>query len=91
VIELRGEQLVLNGTPVEEPYVFRRDRGGQEPSRTAGEDFGPHAVPAGRYFVLGDNRGGSMDSRVWGSVPAHTIVGRVYRRYLPLGRSGPLR
>lgn len=53
----------------------------------------PHAVtiPAGTYFVLGDNRNDSTDSRVFGLVQADLIQGRAIARYWPLGRAGSLR
>lgn len=39
--------------------------------------FGPVTVPVGGVFVLGDNRGESLDSRTYGAIPAHELVGRV--------------
>jgi signal peptidase I len=45
-------------------------------------------VPAGRYFFLGDNRGNSCDSRVWGSVPRSSLIGPVVARYWPPTRIG---
>lgn len=62
-------RLVVNGRPVAESYV--------DYSRVDGEYFGPVAVPAGNVFVLGDNRGDSVDSRRFGPVPLASLVGTV--------------
>jgi signal peptidase I len=53
--------------PLSEPYV-----------RGTTQDFGPIAIPPGRYFVLGDNRRQSVDSRVWGPVPRSQLLGRAF-------------
>ncbi len=45
-------------------------------------------MPAGRYFVLGDNRGDSSDSRYWGPITHDEIVGRIVATYWPLSRVG---
>ena len=50
----------------------------------------PFRVPAGNYFVMGDNRTDSADSRYWGTVPRHAIIGRAFFTYWPLGRLGDL-
>jgi signal peptidase I len=47
------------------------------------EDFGPEVVPQGYYFVMGDHRNGSWDSRHWGPVPKKYIVGKVQLRWWP--------
>jgi signal peptidase I len=64
-----------------EPYLSgRRDL----------RSFGPYDVPAGSYFVLGDNRADSDDSRIWGFLPRDNIVGRAVAIYWPLDRAGRL-
>jgi signal peptidase I len=48
----------------------------------------PMTVPKGAYFVMGDNRGDSCDSRAWGAVPRHNVIGRVDLTYWPPLRLG---
>jgi signal peptidase I len=64
------------------PYVVTNraaDTSTYHPSRNT---WGPLVLPSDRYFVLGDNRDNSLDSRYWGFLPADDIVGRVRRVYL---------
>jgi signal peptidase I len=49
-------------------------------------NYPPYTVPAGDYFVLGDNRGNSDDSRVWGPLPRRNIIGEAFLIYWPLNR-----
>ncbi|MHC4940546.1 MAG: signal peptidase I [Planctomycetota bacterium] len=69
-VEVRGGMAFVNGERLEEPYVLLE---GSDPG-----EFGPYEVPAGRYFLLGDNRNRSKDSRAdeIGFVPADRIVAR---------------
>ena len=72
----RGAAYVyIDGKRLDEPYIEndRRDIGPEETFK----------VPAGSYFVMGDNRSQSCDSRVWGSVPRQNIIGEVFMTYWP--------
>jgi signal peptidase I len=47
-------------------------------------------VPAGDYYMMGDNRGDSDDSRYWGPVPQNDIIGEAFFTYWPIDRIGTL-
>ena len=74
-LHIRAGLVYLNGQPLDDSYVSPEFRG-------AG-DWGPEVVPEGHYFVMGDRRNNSADSRHWGYVPANYIVGRVTLRWWP--------
>ncbi|WP_319541860.1 signal peptidase I [uncultured Pseudodesulfovibrio sp.] len=80
-IEIRNKVVYINGQPIDEPYVqhtkFTRD-----PIR---DDFGPFIVPQDEFFVMGDNREGSYDSRWWGPVKRQKIVGKALVIYWSWG------
>ena len=68
VIQVKGRQVLVNNKPLDESYtVFK----GGMPSR-----FGPVRVPSDNYFMMGDNRDRSADSRSWGFVPKENLQGR---------------
>lgn len=74
-IEVHGGKVSINGTPVDENFTA-------EPAYT---DFGPVYVPEGSYFVMGDNRNRSDDSRgSVGFLPRDQIIGRAVARYWPV-------
>jgi len=80
VVEIRHGMLHVNGRRVEEDYVAGRFRDG--------DDYPPTEVRRGYYFVLGDHRNSSNDSRSWGEVPERYIYGKAFFRFWPLGRLG---
>ena len=51
------------------------------------DQYGPQTVPAGYYFVMGDHRNNSSDSRTWGQVPQKYIIGKVQVRWWPLDQA----
>ena len=72
-----GGHVYINGQELKETYL---------PSGTFTSDFSPVKIPANSYWVMGDNRGNSRDSRVFGTIAKHEIVGRVFVRIWPLSR-----
>jgi len=74
----RDGVILIDGRPLEEPYVQTARRGGRRTS--------PQRIPPGHYLVLGDNRVQSCDSRVWGPLPAKNIVAKALLTYWPPGR-----
>jgi signal peptidase I len=94
-LELRDGQVYVDGRLLVEPYV-PQSGGLQEPTEPfsgTGAPWSleePYTVPAGHYFLMGDNRTVSDDSRDWGPAPRREIVGRAFLKYWPVTRAGGL-
>ena len=83
VIQIRSGELMVNGVLAKETYL--------PSSYRDNDDLPPTEVKKGFYFVLGDHRRSSNDSRAWGQVPEKYIYGRAAFRFWPLARMGPIR
>lgn len=79
--------VTVNGEKLDEPYV--RFREGE--AMHIGPDMYPLEVGEGKMFVMGDNRNGSSDSRVFGVVDVRDCLGKVYMRIFPLNKFGIVR
>jgi signal peptidase I len=80
LVEIRRGQVLVNGARIDEPYL--------RPEYRDRESFGRVIVPPGHYFVLGDHRNSSNDSRNWGFVPRELIYGKAIFSYWPVSRIG---
>ena len=79
-VEIKSGRVLVNGRELDEPYVPDEYRDGQSyPLRT---------IPPGSYYVLGDHRSSSNDSRAWGFVEREFIYGKAVFVYWPLEKMG---
>jgi len=69
-------RVYVNDVPLRDDFV--------PPEFRSHDDFGPTVIPDGYYFVMGDHRNNSSDSRHWGMVPKKYIIGKVQLRWWPL-------
>jgi signal peptidase I len=86
-IELRKKRVFVNGAQLDEPYVQYLS----PPDQDDGDEFdvrvqyGPVTVPPGHFFMMGDNRDNSQDSRYWGFLPQEYVKGRALFVYFSFG------
>jgi len=69
-------RVYVNDVPLHDDYV--------PPEYRSHDDWGPQVIPEGYYFVMGDHRNNSSDSRHWGMVPKKYIIGKVQLRWWPV-------
>ncbi len=75
-LEIRDGIVYIDGEAVEETHPLNQDYA----------DFGPIVVPPDAYFVMGDNRPASADSRYWGFLPKENIIGPAFLKIWPLSK-----
>ena len=80
-VEIRDKELFVNGKSAKEPYVAHKETSVIPANQNPRDNYGPQLVPKNSYFVLGDNRDRSYDSRFWGTVPKDKVKGTVKNLY----------
>ncbi len=87
-LELKDKKIYINGAPLDEPYVHFLEpphaRGSELSEVTSSdvrENYGPVTVPPNQYFMMGDNRDNSADSRYWGFMPRDYVKGKALLIY----------
>lgn len=78
-VEVTGNRVLINGAPLDEPYLQ---------TGVAMGDFGPRTLAPDELFMMGDNRNESSDGRVFGPIPADDVIGKAVFRIWPLDRLG---
>jgi signal peptidase I len=87
VVSVRGGRAVINGRLQNEPFI----KGCSDPATNTRCNMPrPIEVPPGHFFMMGDNRGESDDSRFWGPIPEEWIIGQAFFTYWPIKRVGIL-
>ena len=82
VVKLTQGEVFIDGQALDEPYIL--------PEYRSLQSYGPIRVPPGEFFVLGDRRNSSNDSRSWGTVSSSLVYGKAVFVYWPINRLGIL-
>jgi signal peptidase I len=87
-IEVRNKQVFVDNRPLDEPYVhylIPPAENGEGHDFDVRVQYGPVTVPDGHYFMMGDNRDNSQDSRYWGFLPREYVKGKALFVYFSFG------
>ena len=77
MVEIKDKHVWINNVKIDEPYVLHTDSTVLSQFESVRDNFGPFRVSPNSYFVLGDNRDNSLDSRHWGTVQRYLIKGKL--------------
>ena len=80
-LEVHDKQVSVNGTALNEPYAVHSDPGIRPAGSDYRDNYGPFTVPPGQFFMMGDNRDNSNDSRYWGTLEMDLVKGRALFLY----------
>ncbi len=83
-VAIRNKVLYVNGAPQDESFTQHTDPNIRMPSHDPRDFMGPIVIPAGRIFMLGDNRDNSHDSRYWGALPVQNVRGKAMFIYFSI-------
>ena len=89
-VEISDGSVHINGTTIEEPYVFTDEVTGEPQATQADDEDAEWLIPTGEVFLMGDHRQNSADSRAFGPVPVDHVIGRAWLRYWPIDTFGIL-
>ena len=81
-ISSRGDQVLINGQPLPQPWF---------PAAPLGQPIKTTDIPKNEYYVMGDNRAHSCDSRYWGPIAKQSIIGKVVFRIWPVSKMGSVK
>src|SRR5437867_3821413 len=80
-LEIHNKQVEVDGQKLREPYAVHKDPSIRPPGYDFRDNFGPTTIPQGEFFMMGDNRDNSNDSRYWGTLKMDLIKGHAMFLY----------
>jgi len=92
-LELHRKRVYINGEPLEDPWAQHLTPPSVDGPPQLGnksEEYGPVTVPTDQYFMMGDNRDNSEDSRYWGFMPKSYVKGKALFIYFSIAEGQPL-